>query len=199
MPQSQSPSCRRASGRRTGGVASVALAGGPAERTAADVRGDVSARASIPARSRRGSTSCSVRRTAGRRARKRPELVPAPAVLRRRGHATGSPASRSGSAPTPPASRARSTTLEPGEYAVQAVVRLNPDTHQLGDGEGNAYGPVVRARARPRVPSGTVALTRRPDRPARAVSGDRPGQARRASPARSCRRSTAGRSATARR
>ena len=28
----------------------------------------------------------------------------------------------------------------------QAVVRLNPDTHKLGDGEGNAYGPVVHVR-----------------------------------------------------
>jgi S-formylglutathione hydrolase FrmB len=32
--------------------------------------------------------------------------------------------------------------LEPGEYRAQAVVRLNPDTHKLGNGEGNAYGPV---------------------------------------------------------
>ena len=37
-------------------------------------------------------------------------------------------------------------SLEPGEYAVQAVVRLNPDTHSIGTGEGNAYGPVVHAR-----------------------------------------------------
>ena len=35
-------------------------------------------------------------------------------------------------------------TLEPGEYSAQAVIRLNPDTHKLGTGEGNAYGPVVR-------------------------------------------------------
>jgi hypothetical protein len=33
--------------------------------------------------------------------------------------------------------------LEPGDYLAQAVVRLNPDTHRLGDGEGNAYGPTV--------------------------------------------------------
>jgi S-formylglutathione hydrolase FrmB len=33
--------------------------------------------------------------------------------------------------------------LKPGEYRAQAVLRLNPDTHKLGDGEGNAYGPVV--------------------------------------------------------
>jgi S-formylglutathione hydrolase FrmB len=33
--------------------------------------------------------------------------------------------------------------LPPGSYRAQAVLRLNPDTHRLGDGEGNAYGPVV--------------------------------------------------------
>jgi S-formylglutathione hydrolase FrmB len=33
--------------------------------------------------------------------------------------------------------------LEPGEYLAQPVLRLNPDTHKLGDGEGNAYGPAV--------------------------------------------------------
>jgi S-formylglutathione hydrolase FrmB len=37
----------------------------------------------------------------------------------------------------------RLDTLEPGDYVAQAVVRLNPDTHKLGDGEGNAYGPAV--------------------------------------------------------
>jgi S-formylglutathione hydrolase FrmB len=41
-------------------------------------------------------------------------------------------------------------SLEPGEYAVQAVVRLNPDTHSIGTGEGNAYGPVVHARIDPK-------------------------------------------------
>jgi pimeloyl-ACP methyl ester carboxylesterase len=40
-------------------------------------------------------------------------------------------------------------TLPPGEYAVQAVVRLNPDTHSIGTGEGNAYGPVVQASLSP--------------------------------------------------
>lgn len=30
-----------------------------------------------------------------------------------------------------------------GEYKVQAVIRLNPDTHRLGDGEGNLYGPAT--------------------------------------------------------
>jgi S-formylglutathione hydrolase FrmB len=47
--------------------------------------------------------------------------------------------------------------LKPGRYAVQAVVRLNPDTHQLGDGEGNAHGPVRRLELDPES-SGTVAL-----------------------------------------
>jgi hypothetical protein len=42
------------------------------------------------------------------------------------------------------------SALEPGEYAIQAVVRLNPDTHKLGDGEGNAYGPVVHAKLDPK-------------------------------------------------
>jgi hypothetical protein len=41
-------------------------------------------------------------------------------------------------------------SLEPGEYAVQAVARLNPDTHSIGTGEGNAYGPVVHARIEPK-------------------------------------------------
>src|SRR4051812_11648246 len=40
-------------------------------------------------------------------------------------------------------------TLKPGTYRAQAVVRLNPDTHRLGDGEGNAYGPVVTFRVGP--------------------------------------------------
>jgi hypothetical protein len=43
-------------------------------------------------------------------------------------------------------------TLPPGEYTVQAVVRLNPDTHRIGNGEGNAYGPVVQARLSPGEP-----------------------------------------------
>jgi pimeloyl-ACP methyl ester carboxylesterase len=48
-------------------------------------------------------------------------------------------------------------TLEPGEYAAQAVVRLNPDTHSIGTGEGNAYGPVVQTKLSPEEPS-TVKL-----------------------------------------
>ena len=48
--------------------------------------------------------------------------------------------------------------LEPGDYAAQAVVRLNPDTHALGDGEGNAFGPVVRATLDPKA-GGTIRLT----------------------------------------
>ncbi len=45
------------------------------------------------------------------------------------------------------------SALEPGEYAIQPVVRLNPDTHKIGTGEGNAYGPVVQARLSPGAPS----------------------------------------------
>jgi Putative esterase len=41
------------------------------------------------------------------------------------------------------------SSLKAGEYAVQAVVRLNPDTHAIGNGEGNAYGPVVRTMLDP--------------------------------------------------
>ena len=43
-------------------------------------------------------------------------------------------------------------TLEAGEYAIQAVVRVNRDTHDIGTGEGNAYGPVVHARLDPGAP-----------------------------------------------
>lgn len=32
--------------------------------------------------------------------------------------------------------------LKPGKYVAQAVIRLNPDTHRLGDGAGNAYSSV---------------------------------------------------------
>ena len=55
------------------------------------------------------------------------------------------------------ASPARSRSLAPGNYAAQAVIRLNPDTHKLGDGEGNAFGPVVVAKLDPEA-GGTVAL-----------------------------------------
>src|SRR4051794_7819059 len=41
-------------------------------------------------------------------------------------------------------------SLEAGEYHFQAVVRLNPDTHSIGTGEGNAYGPVVHAKLDPK-------------------------------------------------
>ncbi len=33
--------------------------------------------------------------------------------------------------------------IPPGNYAAQAVLRLNRDTHRIGDGEGNAYSPVA--------------------------------------------------------
>lgn len=42
----------------------------------------------------------------------------------------------------------RLDTLEPGTYSAQAVVRLNPDTHRLGDGAGNAYGPIASVTIR---------------------------------------------------
>jgi hypothetical protein len=41
-------------------------------------------------------------------------------------------------------------TLEPGDYTIQAVVRINPDAHDIGTGEGNAYGPVVQAPLDPK-------------------------------------------------
>jgi len=47
--------------------------------------------------------------------------------------------------------------IDPGKYAIQAVVRLNLDTHKIGDGEGNFYGPVVHADLDPKRGS-TVAL-----------------------------------------
>ena len=40
--------------------------------------------------------------------------------------------------------------LAPGRYAVQAVIRLNLDTHKIGDGDGNEYGPVVHAQLDPK-------------------------------------------------
>ncbi len=39
--------------------------------------------------------------------------------------------------------------LSPGKYAAQAVLRLNRDTHRIGDGEGNAYGPVAHVEIDP--------------------------------------------------
>ena len=52
------------------------------------------------------------------------------------------------------------SALEPGEYVAQAVVRLNPDTHKLGDGEGNAFGPVVPVTVGPGArDAGPVRLT----------------------------------------
>ncbi len=48
--------------------------------------------------------------------------------------------------------------LPSGHYSAQAVIRLNRDTHKLGDGEGNAYSPVVTALLDART-SGVIALT----------------------------------------
>jgi hypothetical protein len=39
--------------------------------------------------------------------------------------------------------------IPPGKYAAQAVLRLNRDTHRIGDGEGNAYGPVAHVQIDP--------------------------------------------------
>jgi len=49
-------------------------------------------------------------------------------------------------------------SLAPGSYAAQAVIRLNSDTHELGEGEGNAFGSVVVAKLDPEA-GGTIALT----------------------------------------
>jgi S-formylglutathione hydrolase FrmB len=40
-------------------------------------------------------------------------------------------------------------SLKPADYAAQAVIRLNLDTHDNGSGEGNAYGPVIHTRLEP--------------------------------------------------
>jgi pimeloyl-ACP methyl ester carboxylesterase len=40
--------------------------------------------------------------------------------------------------------------LEPGRYAIQAVVRLNRDSHRIGNGDDNAFGPVVHASVDPK-------------------------------------------------
>ena len=50
------------------------------------------------------------------------------------------------------------STLPPGEYSAQAVIRLNPDTHGIGTGEGNAYGPVARIKIGPEE-TGPIKLT----------------------------------------
>ena len=39
---------------------------------------------------------------------------------------------------------------KPGKYTIQAVFRVNPDTHRIGDGEGNAYGPVIQTELDPK-------------------------------------------------
>ena len=40
--------------------------------------------------------------------------------------------------------------LKPGKYTIQAVFRVNPDTHRIGDGEGNAYGPLIQTEIDPK-------------------------------------------------
>ena len=110
-----------------------------------------------PSRSRGGFMSCSAPDQFGRRAAVRAQLVPARSRSSPWTSRTGSRASRCESIPGRTASPARSTSSKPGRYAIQAVVRLNPDTHKIGDGEGNAYGPVVHAELDPKK-GGTVAL-----------------------------------------
>ncbi len=39
---------------------------------------------------------------------------------------------------------------KPGKYTIQAVFRVNPDTHRIGDGEGNAYGPLIQTELDPK-------------------------------------------------
>ena len=48
--------------------------------------------------------------------------------------------------------------LEPGEYRAQAVARLNLDTHKIGDGAGNVYGPPLTFKVGDQAPA-DVALT----------------------------------------
>ncbi len=47
--------------------------------------------------------------------------------------------------------------INAGKYVAQAVIRLNTDTHSLGDGEGNAYSPVLTTTLDPAV-GGTIKL-----------------------------------------
>ena len=51
----------------------------------------------------------------------------------------------------------RVNELAAGEYAIQAVIRVNKNTHLIGDGDGNAYGPIVKAKIDPKEGK-TVAL-----------------------------------------
>ena len=40
--------------------------------------------------------------------------------------------------------------LKPGMYTIQAVFRVNPDSHGIGDGQGNAYGPMIQTNLDPK-------------------------------------------------
>ena len=54
----------------------------------------------------------------------------------------------------------RLDTIAPGDYSAQAVIRLNPDTHKIGDGVGNAFGPVSVISIGPKSADGPpIALT----------------------------------------
>ena len=70
-------------------------------------------------------------------------------------------------------------TSSPGKYTIQAVFRLNPDTHRIGDGEGNAYGPSIQTELDPKKGARSL-LDRRPAVPRPDVRVDRPDQAGRA-------------------
>ncbi len=63
--------------------------------------------------------------------------------------------------------------IPPGNYAAQAVLRLNPDTHRIGDGEGNAYGPVVHARIDSNNPEAIALKVEKVVQPRRFPASDR--------------------------
>ena len=96
------------------------------------------------------------------------------------------------------ASLVRSRRSSPGNTRAQAVVRLNPDTHSIGTGEGNAYGPAVHVKLGPKETEADQAGDQQGRAPAE-VPGDRSDQARRAGKPAALRPSTIGPSSIARR
>ena len=62
--------------------------------------------------------------------------------------------------------------IQAGEYRVQAVIRLNPDTHSFG-GEGNAYSPVATIKIDPAKPEVTKLVVDKVAPPAKFVESDR--------------------------
>ena len=145
------------------------LRGARAWPSRSPVRADAAARADQGARLRDARPG-----QGGGRAAVGPELVPARSRSSPSTSRAGSRASRCGSIPRRTASPARSTSSKPGRYAIQAVVRLNPDTHRIGDGEGNAYGPVVHAELDPEAGRhGRARRSTSSSRPGRSQSTDR--------------------------